>query len=62
MRSRQRGSSWEQQERALLAVGYRVIGYDRHGFGRSSQPTLGYDYDTFAADLNVLFEHSTCAR
>jgi non-heme chloroperoxidase len=51
------GSSWEQQERALLAAGYRVIRYDRRGFGRSSQPTLGYDYDTFAADLNVLFEH-----
>jgi non-heme chloroperoxidase len=51
------GSSWEQQERALLAAGHRVIRYDRRGFGRSSQPTLGYDYDTFAADLNVLFEH-----
>ena len=51
------GSSWEQQERALLGAGYRVIRYDRRGFGRSSQPTFGYDYDTFAADLNVLLEH-----
>jgi len=34
-----------------------VISYDRRGFGRSSQPTVGYDYDTFAADLNALLEH-----
>ena len=51
------GNSWERQERALLAAGYRVISYDRRGFGRSSQPTVGYDYDTFAADLNALLEH-----
>ena len=51
------GNSWERQERELLAHGYRVISYDRRGFGRSSQPTLGYDYDTFAADLNALIEH-----
>ena len=51
------GTSWERQERELLDAGYRVISYDRRGFGRSSQPTLGYDYDTFAADLNVLLEH-----
>jgi non-heme chloroperoxidase len=51
------GNSWERQERALLANGYRVITYDRRGFGRSSQPTVGYDYDTFAADLNALIEH-----
>src|SRR5947208_5604323 len=51
------GSSWERQERALLAAGYRVITYDRRGFGRSSQPTVGYDYDTFAADLSTLLEH-----
>src|SRR5246127_74457 len=51
------GTSWERQERELLAQGYRVITYDRRGFGRSSQPTIGYDYDTFAADLNVLLEH-----
>jgi non-heme chloroperoxidase len=51
------GNSWERQERALLAAGYRVITYDRRGFGRSSQPTVGYDYDTFAADLSSLLEH-----
>jgi non-heme chloroperoxidase len=51
------GNSWERQERELLANGYRVITYDRRGFGRSSQPTVGYDYDTFARDLNVLLEH-----
>jgi non-heme chloroperoxidase len=51
------GNSWERQERELLAAGYRVITYDRRGFGRSSQPTVGYDYDTFAADLNALLEH-----
>jgi non-heme chloroperoxidase len=51
------GNSWERQERELLAHGYRVITYDRRGFGRSSQPTLGYDYDTFAGDLHVLIEH-----
>jgi len=51
------GDSWERQERELLARGYRVIRYDRRGFGRSSRPTVGYDYDTFAADLNTLLEH-----
>ena len=51
------GHSWERQERALLQAGYRVIAYDRRGFGQSSQPTVGYDYDTFAADLNTLIEH-----
>jgi len=51
------GTSWERQERALLEHGYRVITYDRRGFGRSSQPTVGYDYDTFAADLKALLEH-----
>jgi non-heme chloroperoxidase len=51
------GRSWERQERALLAAGYRAINYDRRGFGLSSQPTVGYDYDTFAADLNALLEH-----
>jgi pimeloyl-ACP methyl ester carboxylesterase len=39
------GNSWERQERELLASGHRVISYDRRGFGRSSQPTVGYDYD-----------------
>lgn len=41
----------------LLPAGYRVISYDRRGFGGSSQPTVGYDYDTFAADLNALLDH-----
>jgi pimeloyl-ACP methyl ester carboxylesterase len=51
------GHSWERQVPALLDAGYRVIAYDRRGFGRSSQPTVGYEYDTFAADLNALMEH-----
>ncbi|MFI6930779.1 alpha/beta fold hydrolase [Streptomyces sp. NPDC050287] len=51
------GHSWEKQERVLLEAGYRVITYDRRGFGRSSQPTVGYDYDTFAADLKALLDH-----
>ena len=51
------GHSWERQSRVLLEAGYRVIAYDRRGFGRSSQPTIGYDYDTFAADLNALLDH-----
>ena len=50
------GHSWEKQERALLGAGYRVITYDRRGFGASSQPTIGYDYDTFTADLNTLLD------
>jgi peroxiredoxin len=48
------GSSWEKQATALLDAGYRVITYDRRGFGKSSKPTKGYDYGTFAADLNTL--------
>jgi pimeloyl-ACP methyl ester carboxylesterase len=51
------GRSWENQVPALIAAGYRVITYDRRGFGNSSQPWSGYDYDTFAADLNELLEH-----
>jgi non-heme chloroperoxidase len=51
------GASWEKQTAALLAQGYRVITYDRRGFGRSSQPTTGYNYDTFAADLRKLVTH-----
>jgi non-heme chloroperoxidase len=51
------GHSWERQARVLLGAGYRVIAYDRRGFGRSSQPVIGYDYDTFAADLNAVIEH-----
>ncbi len=48
------GHSWEKQVAVLLEAGYRVITYDRRGFGNSSQPSFGYDYDTFAADLNTL--------
>src|SRR3979411_315548 len=48
------GASWEKQTAALLAAGHRVITYDRRGFGKSSQPVTGYDYDTFAADLPKL--------
>jgi non-heme chloroperoxidase len=48
------GHSWEKQVGVLLKERYRVITYDRRGFGDSSQPSLGYDYDTFAADLNTL--------
>ncbi|RGD57246.1 alpha/beta hydrolase [Kitasatospora xanthocidica] len=50
------GHSWERQSAALLDAGHRVVTYDRRGFGRSSQPTTGYDYDTFAADLHTLLE------
>jgi len=50
------GHSWEKQTRELLAAGYRVITYDRRGFGQSSKVGSGYDYDTFAADLNTLVE------
>jgi non-heme chloroperoxidase len=48
------GHSWERQTTALIEAGYRVIAYDRRGWGRSSQPTAGHDYDTYAADLNEL--------
>jgi non-heme chloroperoxidase len=48
------GAAWEKQTAALLAAGHRVITYDRRGFGRSSQPTSGYNYDTFAEDLHKL--------
>jgi non-heme chloroperoxidase len=50
------GHSWEKQLGALLNASHRVITYDRRGFGDSSQPTVGYDYDTFTADLNTLIE------
>jgi pimeloyl-ACP methyl ester carboxylesterase len=50
------GRAWDRQVPALLAAGHRVITYDRRGFGNSSQPTTGYDYDTFAADLNALLD------
>lgn len=51
------GASWERQVSALLDGGYRVITYDRRGFGKSSQPTEGYHYDTFAEDLHKLITH-----
>jgi len=50
------GHSWEKQETALLAAGYRVITYDRRGFGASSRPSVGYDYDTLTADLAALLD------
>ncbi len=50
------GRAWDKQVPALLEDGRRVINYDRRGFGRSSQPTTGYNYDTFAADLRVLLD------
>ncbi|MEN6386380.1 MAG: alpha/beta hydrolase [Phycisphaerales bacterium] len=48
------GKSWEKQIPALLNIGYRTIIYDRRGFGNSSKPSKGYDYDTLAKDLNIL--------
>jgi non-heme chloroperoxidase len=51
------GRAWDKQVPVLLEAGYRVITYDRRGFGKSSQPAAGYDYDTFAADLNTLLEY-----
>src|SRR6201995_3028740 len=51
------GRAWDRQVPVLLEAGHRVITYDRRGFGLSSQPVVGYDYDTFAADLNGLLEH-----
>ena len=51
------GASWEKQTTALVEAGHRVITYDRRGFGFSSQPWTGYDYDTFAEDLNKLMTY-----
>ena len=51
------GSSWEKQLPVLLAAGHRVVTYDRRGFGKSSQPTSGYDYDSFAEDLHKIVAH-----
>jgi non-heme chloroperoxidase len=51
------GASWEKQIPALLTAGHRVITYDRRGFGNSSQPATGYNYDTFAEDLHKLVTH-----
>lgn len=50
------GQSWERQVGVLLKAGHRVITYDRRGFGGSARPALGYDYDTFAADLHTIVE------
>ena len=50
------GESWGKQQAALLDAGYRVIAYDRRGFGASTKAGSGYDYDTFAADLHALIE------
>ncbi len=50
------GESWGKQQAALLDAGYRVIAYDRRGFGASSKTGAGFDYDTFAADLHALME------
>ncbi len=51
------GASWEKQLPVLLDAGHRVITYDRRGFGESSKPTTGYNYDTFAEDLHKLVSH-----
>jgi non-heme chloroperoxidase len=51
------GASWEKQIPVLLASGHRVITYDRRGFGKSSQPTTGYNYDTFTEDLHKIVTH-----
>jgi non-heme chloroperoxidase len=51
------GASWEKQLPVLLSSGHRVITYDRRGFGKSSQPTTGYNYDTFAEDLHKIVTH-----
>ena len=50
------GQAWEKQVTGLLDAGHRVIAYDRRGWGSSSQPAVGYNYDTFAADLHALME------
>jgi len=50
------GRAWDKQVSVLLEAGHRAITYDRRGFGQSSQPTSGYDYDTFAADLKTLMD------
>ncbi|RYE55184.1 MAG: alpha/beta hydrolase, partial [Sphingobacteriales bacterium] len=47
---------WEYQINDLVEAGYRVIKYDRRGFGKSSKPWNGYDYDTLAADLRLVLE------
>src|SRR5258706_6388529 len=56
------GASWEKQTAALLGAGHRVIAYDRRGFGRSSKPSVGYNYDTLATDLNVVLRKLNLMR
>ena len=56
------GRMWEKQLPALTEAGHRVITYDRRGFGQSSQPLDGYDFDTFAADLDALLTHLDLRR
>jgi pimeloyl-ACP methyl ester carboxylesterase len=51
------GTAWEKQIPALIAAGHRVITLDRRGFGRSSRPSVGYDFDTLAGDLDALVNH-----
>jgi non-heme chloroperoxidase len=50
------GRAWDKQVPVLLRAGHRVITYDRRGFGKSSQPAVGYDYNTFATDLKTLLD------
>ena len=50
------GESWSKQVPAFEAAGFRVITYDRRGFGRSDKPLTGYDYDTFASDLDAVLD------
>lgn len=50
------GNSWEKPEAALLAAGYRMLTYDRRVSAKSSRPSVGYDYDTLAADLGTLLD------
>jgi len=56
------GRAWDKQVPVLLEAGHRVITYDRRGFGSSSQPASGYDYDTFAADLRTLLDRLDLTR
>ena len=51
------GDMWEKQSTYLVEHGFRVVNYDRRGFGRSGQPWSGYDYDTFASDLHQVMSH-----
>ncbi len=53
--------SWDDQAMAIAEAGYRAIAYDRRGFGRSSQPWSGYDYDTLADDLAAVIEQTGAA-